>query len=358
MRKLIISLIVFILCFILLFFGIQSVLHYRWANVDDFYSRNLDYAAQPSNSIDVLYFGSSEILTGIEPVVLYEEEGITGYNFAISRRSAIANYFSLLYTLKYQTPKLVVCDFSCMYDDNLPGEVEDVYRRMVECTPDKDLKSLMIKTICELDPEQSYLSWRFPLLRYHSMWNELEEANFTKDYVYSETYPAYCKGAYWFDQDYEGDMIDVTPDLWEYDEPETSDDFSQISIEYYDKFIEECHNRDIKVVAVLPPKISAAQSYAARWDAQKEYFADRDVYCLNYNTYEQFKKSGFNIERDYADRSHLNVEGSIRFSKILAQDLKSNFGLTDHRGDEGFATNWDDSLREFNKLNDERMNRD
>ena len=325
---------------------------------DDFYTRNLDYAAQPSNSIDVLYFGSSEMLTGIEPVVLYEEEGITGYNFSISRRSAVANYFSLLYTLKYQTPQLVVCDFSCMYDDNLPDKVEDVYRRMVECTPDKDLKSQMIKTICDLDPDQSYLSWRFPLLRYHSMWSELEEANFTKDYVYSETYPQYCKGAYWFDQDYEGDTTEVKPELWEYDEPETSDAFSEISIEYYDMFIEECYNRGIKVVALLPPKISAAQSYAARLDAQKKYFDERNVYCLNYNTYDEFNRIGLSLDRDYADSAHLNVDGSIRFSKILAKDLKKSFDLTDHRGDESYIDNWDDSVREFKEKIDERINRD
>ena len=41
---------------------------------------------------------------------------------------------------------------------------------------------------------------------------------------------------------------------------------------------------------------------------------------LNYNTYEQVRRLGVTFENDYYDEEHLNLYGSIEFSKVLATD--------------------------------------
>ena len=103
---------ILILICIPVFLYVQNVLHYRWP--DDTYSKLVDYAGQPQDSIDVAVFGTSEMYAAYAPVVTYREQGITGFNFAVQNRSAVTTYYQFRYMLKHQTPKLVVCDFVCL----------------------------------------------------------------------------------------------------------------------------------------------------------------------------------------------------------------------------------------------------
>lgn len=348
MKKIVVKIFCFLVIFLFLFFIFQNILHYRWSGSEALYTRNLDYANQPIGSIDVLCFGTSEIYAAYDPIVTYCEAGITGYNFAVSYRSAVTAYYQLLYALKYQTPSIVVCDFSSLYDDQLPNEVEQLYRKVVESLPDKAIKNQLISKICEIDSSQSYFLWKYPLLRYHSMWNELKRENFVRDYIYDENYPSYAKGALLSVESYEDDILDISPNLWDYSETETA--FSDISVKYYDMFIEECQSRGIMVVAVLPPKLNSASQYASRWGAMRNYFESRGVYYLNYNTYDQVLRINLTLETDYYNAGHLNIYGSIRFSKVFAQDLKDKFHLADHRGDEKYVDEWEVPLMLFQEL--------
>ena len=193
--KRIIKAVSFVVAFVILFSATQSVLHYRWTKDEDLYTRNLDYKNQPKGSIDVLYFGTSEMYAGVDPIVTYESEGITGYNFAVTNTSAVTTYFQLRYALKYQTPKVVACDFSALYSDWLPSEVEQLYRKVYETMPDQDIKDQLLNDVLMLDDNQDYWSWKFPLLRYHSMWNELSFSNFLPDYTFDHEYKLYKKGS-------------------------------------------------------------------------------------------------------------------------------------------------------------------
>lgn len=341
MKKYILRFLTFIVIFSILFMAAQHVLHYRWTKHEDLYTRYMDYKNQPENSIDVLCFGTSEVFAGYAPIVTYAEEGITGYNFAISHRSAVTNYYQLLFALRYQNPTIVMCDFSSLFDDQLPGDTEALYRKVVDTMPDKDIKEALIKEICLLDAEQSYFSWKYPLLRYHGMWNELNETNFKRDYTYDDAYMTYKKGALLYNLGYDtqNEIYEINSHLWDYDDEQT--EFSDVSVKYYDLFIEECKSRGIQVVALIPPKINAASQYAARWNAMKAYFDSRGVDYLNYNTYEQVVRLGVVLEDDYYNAAHLNLRGSVKFSKVLAHDLKEKYVFEDKREDGKISEMWD-----------------
>ena len=347
MKKYIIRVVAFALLFCLCFGAAQGVLHYRWSGNEDLYTRNIVYAQSPSQSIDVLCFGTSEMFSGYTPIVGYEEAGVTGFNFAVSNRSAMTAYYQLLYTLEYQTPSVVICDFCCLFDDKLPKREEDVYRKVVECMPDKQLKEQLIRDICKADETQSYLYWKFPLLRYHSRWNELSEIDFTPDYRANSKYPSYQKGALFGDYSYKGELDAITPEFWDYTDTVPAKFLSQFSIHYYDLMIQTCQEKGITMVAVIPPKVVSGGSYAARWETTKEYLDSRGVPCLNYCTYEQVQRMGLILQEHYYDDYHLNLAGSVIFTKTLIQDLKEIVSLPDHRGDPSFYDEWDAPLVQF-----------
>ncbi len=356
MKKYIPRIIAFIVLFVLIFYLAQYVLHYRWATNDDLYTRNINYMKQPADSIDVLYFGTSETHAMCTPIITYAEKGITGYNFAISHRSAVTAYYQLLFALKHQNPKVVVCDFSSLYDPALPDTKNDpIYRKVVDCMPDKEIKSALLKDIRRLGDDRDFLSWIFPLFRYHGMWSELTEDDFLPDHVYNEDVYGFEKGALLstqFENEVDGfSDYEVSEDYWDAERVDKTP--AEISVEYYDKFIAECYSRGIFVVAVYTPTLRSAKDFTSRWESTREYLESRNVMILNYNNYEQYKRMGLVWEDDYYDMDHFNMNGAIKGSRILAEDLDNMFDLDDRRTDPEVAALWDKDYDDFVKYTEE-----
>lgn len=357
MKKYIIRVVAFALLFCLCFGAAQSVLHHRWGmDSDVLYTRNILYSQIPAGTIDVLAIGTSELYDGFSPIVAYEEEGFTGYNFAVTFRSALTEYYQLQYILKYQTPSVLLCDFSSLYQDMLPSDAEPVHRKVVACMPDKHLKEQLIREICQVDKSQSYLSWEFPLLRYHSMWSQLTDVEFSRDLRVKPGYSSYRKGDGMVadgegvglvgGEDRTGHLETITPELWDCGdiEPHT---LSEYSIGYYDKIIDLCREKGIAVVAVEMPSPGFAGRSASRLETTMAFLSSRGIPFLNYCTYEQIQRMGLNIEDHYCDDTHLNLAGAAIVTKVLAQDLKALVDLPDHRGDPSFYDEWEAPLVQF-----------
>lgn len=336
MKKFATKIIVFLVFFSVLFALLQTVLHYHWP--EDTYTRYIDYTHNPKDSIDVFVFGTSEMYSAFSPVTTYLEEGITAYNFSLQNRSAMTTYYQLMYALKYQTPKAVVCDFVCLFDNMLPSESETIYRRFVDTMPDYGIKSQMISEICRVDESESPISWYLPMLRYHSMWNELTPEDFKKDNVFDNNYSPMKKGCNLAYAPFDGEPYDITPDLWvSTDAPAPLGEFS---VSYYDKIIDECNKRGIKVICMLTPKVCDAAVYAVNVPTMQQYFDSKGVQFINYCDYEKINEMGLSMYTDYSDSAHLNAVGAVKFSKYMAHDLKKMCDFPDRRLDENVSPAW------------------
>lgn len=345
MKRFICKITAFILIFGIVFLGTQNVLRYHWP--EDTYTRYKDFENQQPNSIDVFAFGTSEMYSGYSPVAMYKSAGITGYNFALQNRSAMVNYYQLKYALKHQTPKLVILDFVCMFDSMLPSEYETIYRRAVDTMPDREIKRELISEICRVDEAEDEMNWHFPILRYHSMWNELSPADFEPINVYEKNYSAMKKGANLAYADFDGGQpYDIVKELWDTEgEPAQLADFS---LGYYDRIIDLCNEKGIEVCCVLTPKVSDAAVYALNFPTMEQYLSERGVKCINYCDYDRIMAMDLSLYRDYLDASHLNVIGSVKFSLALAADLRNMYPeLPDRRLDETVAPQWDAAWMEL-----------
>ena len=80
---------------------------------------------EPRNSIDVLVVGSSHSMSGISPVHLYEQTGLTAYNLSTWSQPVWVSYHYILEALKYQQPQVVVVDvFGAFYDKSYLSGVD------------------------------------------------------------------------------------------------------------------------------------------------------------------------------------------------------------------------------------------
>ena len=134
------------------------------------------------DTIDVLFLGSSHAVDAFIPQELYEEYGITSYNFGSTNQSVALSYYLLKETLRFQQPQAVVIDAYFMfsrYDDERPlNSTEDDLRPAMDHMKWSPVKLEAILDLCMLDTFLDPVSFLLPNIRYHYRWKELGEDDF------------------------------------------------------------------------------------------------------------------------------------------------------------------------------------
>lgn len=87
------------------------------------------FYSEPKDTIDVLYVGSSPLLRGVSPMVMWQEHGFTGYVRASALQAPSVSYGLLAESLKYQNPELVVLLCDNIFSDYDYAEREGDLRR-------------------------------------------------------------------------------------------------------------------------------------------------------------------------------------------------------------------------------------
>lgn len=335
--------ILFFLIFAILFVSVQSKLRYKWEKDENMSIRMEQYESEPKDSIDVLYFGSSPIYAGLNPMFMWEQHGITSYNFAVSMQSALTTYYQIEYALKYQQPKAIVIDLCALTQSRKADDLiwEPVYRKVVETMPDKKIKWRMIKDIVKYNDKQTYSSYLFPLLRYHSRWNELTQWDFDEELWY-KWYESYRKGALL--QTTIDEMVENNLELNVGNENLTVDPINSL---YYDKIIELCDKNNIMLIAVSMPR------YDNSWDLSQQrvtenYCEENGIIYIDYSIPERLQEIGLDFSKDFYNSGHLNIYGAKKVTEDLGKELKELAEFEDHSQDLRYEE-WNKQLNAFQK---------
>lgn len=131
------------------------------AMVAEYYEEEKDH--------DVIFIGDCELYENISPVTLWEEYGINSYIRGTAQQLIWQSYYLMEETFTYEKPEVVVFNVLSMKYDKPQKET---YNRM---TLDgmKWSKSKIADIWASMTEEESFLDYVFPILRYHSRWNEL-----------------------------------------------------------------------------------------------------------------------------------------------------------------------------------------
>lgn len=333
----------FLLIFGILFIPVQSALRYKWEKDENMSIRMEQYEAEPKDSIDVLYFGSSPIYAGLNPMFMWEQYGITSYNFGVSMQSALTTYYQIEYALKYQRPKAIVIDLCALTQSREADDStwEPVYRKVVETMPDKEIKWRMINDIVKYNQNQTYSSYLFPLLRYHSRWNELTQWDFDEELWY-KWYESYRKGALLQTNIDEMDGNDLELKIGNEDLT-----VNQINSFYYDKIVELCDKNNIELIAITMPK------YDNTWDLSQRrvtanYCKEKEITYIDYSIPERLEEIGIDFSKDFYNSGHLNIYGARKVTEHLGGELKRLAEFEDHSQDARYE-DWNQQFEAFQK---------
>ena len=129
---------------------------------------------------EVIFIGDCEVYANFSPMVMYEQEGISSYVRGTSQQLVWQSYGILKETLKYETPKVVVFNVNSL---RYSEPVSEAYNRL---TLDKMKwsKEKVEMINASMTKDETFISYVFPILRYHSRFSELNKEDF--EYMFKE----------------------------------------------------------------------------------------------------------------------------------------------------------------------------
>lgn len=288
----------------------------------------------PKNSIDVLFLGDSSMFNGVSPMELYEQTGITSYNFSTPSARAYMYYYWIQEIEKYQQPKVIVIDPLTFYYSQ--KEKETHTRKAIDFLKNDEIKIKMINDdIYEYDFETK-LSFIIPTLRFHARWEELKLSDIKKIF---KNYTSYTLG-------YNvGTAVKKNNNYEHYMDPKDKKVVMKDYVkEYFDKFYHYCHEKSINIVVLGIPDENV-WGYNEN-EALKEFLSGYDnVYYLDANNNE------YNLDWDYDftdGKSHYNLSGASKMTKYVGEYLTSHY--TFEKKSNKITKFYDSYLKKYKKI--------
>ncbi len=341
------SITVLIFMFMQNLFAIRStpVSSYNWGLAG---LKELDY-----NSTHILFLGTSHCYCGVSPMELYAEGKIHSYNLASSAQNTPISYYMLMEFLERQTPDVVIMDSNALFVDiNYGiGVLRDRIDRVLnETSFNKNKIKLCMAYPC--DSFQEKIKRLFcPFWACHSRWNILSEDN-GKTYFPTRGYICLTKHvetenvtALDIDRDisllkernyvlkelYHGGMHLSSQSYAPFLDEIAMSDWSK---KYFERIVEECRKRDIRLVLMKVPTRKLIQFYHSTWCREKSEYVRRlaDEYGLDFIDLVYDFDLGMDWSTDSMDGGcHLNYRGAKKVSRFLADYIKKHYSLSEKK---------------------------
>ncbi|MCM1025281.1 MAG: SGNH/GDSL hydrolase family protein [Roseburia sp.] len=288
---------------------------------------------------DVIFLGDCEVYANFSPMELYRNHGITSYIRGTPQQLVWMSYYVAEETFRYETPKAIVFNVNAM---RYSEPVSEAYNRL---TIDKmrwsGSKAGIISA--SMTEEEQFLSYVFPILRYHSRFDELTKEDFA--YLFQSR-----------DNTFNGHQLhtEILPEgSFPVKKPLPDYRFGDICYEYLDKIRLLCEEHGTELILVKAP--SLYPYWYDEYDEQiKEYAAE---YGLSfYNFVERSEEIGLDFSQDTYDGGyHLNLYGAVKLTRYFGDILAEEHGLEDRREEPEVAAVYDKKLQVYDETIEERM---
>lgn len=280
---------------------------------------------------DVIFVGDCEVYENFSPAILWEEFGINSYIRGSAEQYIWQSYYLLEDTLRYETPQAVVFNIQSL---QFSESQREAYNRMslegMEWSPVK-VKAIL----ASMKPEENFLDYVFPLLRYHSRWSELTSSDVA--YMF-RTKPVSHNGYYM--------RVDVRPaENVPTGKPLADYSFGENAWKYLDMMVELCAEKGIRLVLIKAP--SLYPYWYPQWEEQVEaYAAEKGLPYINF--LELQEETGIDYTTDTYDGGlHMNLSGAEKLSRYIGRYLTEEVGISDRRGETELAGRWEEKLAAY-----------
>lgn len=284
----------FLLLLVLLYMGLTQVFKRKefsapWGMT----YKIVGFTNEPKNSMDMMFFGSSHSYCTFDPSIVKEETGLSSYTLATQQQPLWVTYHYMLEALKYQSPKVMVVEvFGAKYDKEYSEEAAN--RSAFEPLYNSKNRNEMLEVSVE---EKDRFSYYAPLVKYHTRWDVLTQADFDVTY-YKTTDP--LKGFVRLDKTIQGKPTDLTSIK------EATPLFSKTE-EYLKKIIALTKDKGIELVLVGAP-CNADIELKKVFNSVEHIANENQVPFIDYNML--YDEVGIDEDKHFYDGGHTNYQGA------------------------------------------------
>ena len=282
---------------------------------------------------DVLFIGDCECYENFSPVTMWQNYGISSYIRGSAQQLIWQSYYLLEDALRYEKPKIAV--FNVLSMKYGTPQNENYNRMSIDGMRWSKSKSDNIKA--SMTEDESYLSYVFPILRFHSRWNDINADDF-KYFFGAE--PNFFSGYFL--------RADVKPaENVPKGRPMTDYSFADTCWGYLDKMRTLCDENGIQLILIKAP--SLYPYWYDEWNVQIDEYAEKyELPYINFLEDRMLAETGVDFNTDTYDGGlHMNVYGAEKLGKWFGNYLKTSFSLTDHRSEPQLSAHWRDITERY-----------
>lgn len=283
---------------------------------------------EPEGTLDAVYIGSSNTYAFWNQNIAWKEYGITVYPYACSEAPLVAAEFMLKEAHRTHPDSLYIVNINTLGDTSL----NDVsIHRLVDYVPLSRNKHDMITRLCDIAdiPAKERMEYYFPLIKYHTSWDNLSEYSYDTDTTYMKAGDTYE----WF--------LEMNTDLTAL--YKTSDGEAQISEtirESLEGILAYCDKESLNVLFVTAPRAEKDIQYVEQLNTINKIIKERGYRTLD--LLNSVDETGLDLSKDYYNTTHTNIHGSIKYTEYMAEYLIDNYGFEDKRGNDEYSS-WDEA---------------
>ena len=282
------------------------------------------FLAEPEDSLDVIYLGSSYAYCDINPSMVYRSSGLTGYVMAGSEQPLSITYWYLKEILRTQSPQAVVLEGTSLYFQPYQNYTQNNIVHM----PFSLNKLGAVFTAAE--PELR-LGLLFDLYFYHSRWSEIGLADLKKAVIPHQW--DMRKGFTPMDQVLEG----VGEEPVVNDRVISPEDY-QHNLDWLARILDLCREHGVHFILTFNPSYTRCTPEAYAKIGADVQALDPTVSFYDWSA--QFEEIGLVPTQHLYDGGHLNQDGAAIFSTWLGQILQEEEGLTPRAQSEENTRAW------------------
>lgn len=330
--KSVLSVLAVVLAFLLVFFLVQELLSPKYMTDLVEGSMTAQYYRETKDH-DVIFLGDCEVYANFSPMELYRSHGITAYVRGNSQQLIWQSYYILEETLQYEIPKVVVYNVNAM---RYSEPVSEAYNRLaIDGMRWSESKVNIIQA--SMTEEESFLSYVFPILRYHSRFDELTGEDL--EYLFQTK-----------DNTWNGYLMNkqITPaGNLPAKRPLADYQFGQICYDYLDRITALCKENGIELILIKAP--SLYPYWYEEYDQQiMDYAQENDLSYYDFT--DCVEEIGIDYSVDTYDGGlHMNHTGAVKLSNYFADILAEVHGLPDHREDPEIASVYEAKLKKYDE---------
>lgn len=287
---------------------------------------------ESKDSLDAVYIGGSNVYAFWIAPWAWENYGIAVYPFACDSQPLVAAKDMIQEARKTQPNALFIVSINTFMNVK-PSEFQIHW--LTDYMPESMKKFQLIEDLANLGGYSflERLEFHFPLLCYHSRWNQLVKDDFyyvNNGFKGGSVYSAYLKS-----------ITDVSRERRITDAEGTLPGELEQSLE---ELFQYCRSENVHLLFVTAPQNIKDEFVVSQFNSLNRMIQSQGYPVIDMGRH--IDDIGMDLTMDYYNTHHTNIHGSLKTTDYLARYLLKNYGFDDKRRDPEYDS-WNEAYKGY-----------